>query len=86
MLQALRREMDARFQRADLELARARQRIRELARQVEELRATAVPVAAAFGQVEADEEAGHCPKCDRLGRICYDCNQYLDGLGCTDGQ
>ena len=41
MLQALRREMEAGFRRADLEMGRLRQRVRELEGQVAELRAAA---------------------------------------------
>jgi hypothetical protein len=80
MLQALRREMDARFQRADLELARARQRIRKLEARLPPDGQGGADHGHIVASSNAGFMAGDCPQCEAVGGLCIDCERYLDGL------
>ena len=84
-LLAVRCELEVVIQRLSYEIAGARTRIRELEAQVKGMRA-ASRLAATGAIVHGDNvEPGHCPQCDKLGRICYACERYVDGLAITDG-
>jgi hypothetical protein len=72
--------MEARCQELHRELARCRTRIRQLERAIASNAPSAAPIAGPPDPGRGDDDDGHCPQCDKFGRICYDCDRYLDGL------
>lgn len=81
---ALRSEMEARDLRQQRELARLRQQVRELEKAIESNAHGAADRRQGDDQGDDQDDAGCCPKCDKLGRICYDCERRIDGLAFAD--
>lgn len=79
-LALLRISLENRVQDLTRELAGARLRILALERAIASNAPSAAQIADQPDNAEASAEASDCPDCVKRGGLCYNCEQYLDGL------
>jgi hypothetical protein len=84
-LVALRSEMEARAQRADVELARLRQRVRELEAQAKRPRPPRTRKARDARANEIVREAETCPECIQNAAGIWTCDRHSKALADNNG-